>query len=129
MEPQSLWLKLLKQSTVRPLPTDSTVILLGDMETNKRTLLSYLCFDKLQGNQQNTPKLQTDDDEYLLSLLENVNYDYFDIDNNSLESCNTRVNIWSVDQRMFPSHLLEIIKVRGFENQKVCWFYFFLPLM
>mmetsp|Transcript_6608 Transcript_6608/g.7203 ORF Transcript_6608/g.7203 Transcript_6608/m.7203 type:complete len:553 (+) Transcript_6608:120-1778(+) len=109
---ESLWLKLLKESTNRSSSSDALIILLGDLATNKRSLISYLCGvgQKTQTHSfLNTPITS---DESLLQLLENVTYDYFDIDEAVFEassststssSSSIRVNIWTVDHRMFPS--------------------------
>ena len=109
---ESVWLKLLQDSTNRLGTSESLVVLIGDTETNKRTLLQYLC-ENGHEKQRSFPN-----DEGLQDLLEFINYDHFDIDSNSLEAQTARVNIWTVDQRMIQ-RLPEILKVKSNEDTKV----------
>lgn len=103
MSEESLWTDLLKQSTNRGTSNEAFVVLVGDIETNKRTILSYLCGSTTGANQTY--------DEIFFSLVENINYDYFEIEDPAAE-LSIKVNVWSLDQRLFQS-FPDIVKIRS----------------
>jgi hypothetical protein len=106
MSEESLWLSLIKQSQNRGSSDEALLILLGDLESSKRSLIGYLCGSTNAAHNQ---------DENFLNLIENLSYDYFEIDDPTTE-LSLKVNIWSIDQRLFPK-MFDLVKIKGHDQR------------
>ena len=82
----SLWLQLLRQSSSRALAPEASCLFVGDVNAGKRSLLTKIG--------------QNDDFSRQPSFLELVNYDFFEVDDGSLDSA-SKVHLWGFDERIF----------------------------
>jgi hypothetical protein len=109
---ESLWLKLLRQNSTRAVAAETTCVLVGDNDIDKRSLLSVLG--------QSDPMDTVDASVLSSSLAELVGYDVFDVDEGALDST-TKVHFWSFDERVFQ-HSTEFLPpcMSNGVIQKVC---------
>lgn len=100
-EQESLWLKLLRQSSTRATTAETTCVVIGDANAGKRSLLAQL------GLNGRTPASETQTEAPIPSLIEMANYDFLDVEHEALAS-SSKVHLWSFDDRLF-SHSLELL--------------------
>lgn len=100
---ESLWLKLLTQSSTRTITPESTCIVLGDNGSGKRSLVSSLC--------------KSDTSEHSLSWLEIATYNFFEVDDPAFQSP-TKINLWAIDERLIK-YTSDLLMGKDLQNIRV----------
>lgn len=94
----SLWLRLLRESSSRTAAPEATCLVVGDDIADKKTLLSALA----------PPAFNLDTFHSPLEKIELITNLYFEIDDNGLEAP-AKINMWGFDSKVFP-HAVELVK-------------------